>query len=95
MDRQTAYVALAEELERQRRLPLGDLVSQVGAPPFVKAVQLGDEIIDIEVRLRWADSRHSTIRIEAVANGPSCWSLERLEEAITVSALDSQSTSGQ
>ena len=31
------------------------------------------------------DAGKGRIRVEATADGPSCWRLERLEEAITVS----------
>jgi len=85
MDRDRAYAKLVEELEQWRRLPFDDLVGLVGAAPSTMAVPIGAEIIDVEVRLRWSGSKPGAIRIEAVANGPSCWRLERLEEAITVS----------
>ena len=86
MDRDRAYAKLVEELERWRRLPFVDLVSLVDAPPLTNTVPVGSEIIDVEVRVRWAESGPGAVRVEAVANGPSCWRLERLEEAITVSA---------
>jgi hypothetical protein len=85
MDRVEAYAKLTAELERWRRLPYGDLVSLIGASPSVASVPVGSEIIDVEVRIMWVEAKPSSIRIEAVANGPSCWRLERLEEAIIVS----------
>ncbi len=85
MDRAQAYATLAGELERWRHLPFDDLVSLVDTSPSVKSVPVGAEVIDVEVRVRWADVRRGALRVEAVANGPSCWRLERLEEAITVS----------
>jgi hypothetical protein len=86
VDRDRAYATLVEELERWRRLPFDDLAGLVGAAPSVKSVLIGAEPIDVEVRIVWAESRPGAIRIEAVANGPSCWRLERLEEAIIVPA---------
>jgi hypothetical protein len=86
LDRAKAYAELAAELERWRRLPFGDLVSLVDASPSVTSVPVGAEVIDVEVRIRWAEAKPGAIRIEAVANGPSCWRLERLEETIIVSA---------
>jgi hypothetical protein len=89
MDRAEAYAKLTAELERWRRLPFGDLVSLIGTSPSVASVLVGAEIIDLEVRIMWAEAKPGSIRVEAVANGPSCWRLERLEEAIIVSAPQS------
>ncbi|MHC5541574.1 hypothetical protein ACYOEI_25410 [Singulisphaera rosea] len=81
MDRTLAYATLAAELERWRRRPLDDLISLVDAPPSVTAIDVGGAVIDVEIRVRRASD--GSIRIEADANGPSWWRLERLEEAIT------------
>jgi hypothetical protein len=86
LDRAEAYAKLTAELERWRRLTFDELVSFVGALPSVTSVPLGAEVIDIEVRIRWAEDKPGAIRVEAVANGPSCWRLERLEETIIVPA---------
>jgi hypothetical protein len=86
MDRAAVYSVLAVELEGWRRLPYDELRSRVDDPPQVRTVTLGSEVIDVEVRLYWADQRRGSIRVEAVANGPSCWRLERLMEAITLTA---------
>jgi hypothetical protein len=84
LDRAEAYAKLTAELERWRRLPFGDLLSLVGASPSVTSVPVGAEIVNVEVRIRWAEAKPGAIRVEAVANGPSCWRLERLEEAVIV-----------
>jgi hypothetical protein len=84
MDRAAVYPVLALELEGWRRLPSNDLRSRVGDPPQVKSVTLGSEVIDVDVRLSWAGQKRRSIRVEAVANGPSSWRLERLGEAIFV-----------
>jgi hypothetical protein len=52
----------------------------------VQAVRLVGEVIDVEVRVHWAAAGREAICVEAVANGPSCWRLERLEDSITVPA---------
>jgi len=86
LDRAKAYATLSEELERWRRLPFVDLASLVGDPPSVRSVVVGGEVIDVEVVVRWAGAEPGAIRVEASANGPSCWRLERLEESVIVSA---------
>jgi hypothetical protein len=86
LDRVEAYGKLAAELERWRRLPFDDLVRLVGASPSVTSVLVGAEVIDVEVSMTWAEAKPGAIRVEAVAYGPSCWRLERLEEAVIVSA---------
>jgi hypothetical protein len=86
LDRAEAYAELTAELERWRCLPFGDLVSLVGASPSVTSVPVGAEIIEVEVRIKWAEAKPGALRVEAMANGPSCWRLERLEEAVIVSA---------
>jgi hypothetical protein len=86
LDRAEEYAKLTAELERWRRLPFGDLVSLVGASPSVTSVPVEAEIIHVEVRIRWAEAKPGAIRVDAVANGPSCWRLERLEESVIVSA---------
>lgn len=83
MDRILAYATLAAELERWRRRPFDDLIRLVDAPPSVTAIDVGGAVIDIEVRVRRASV--GSIRIEAKANGPNWWRLERIEEAITIS----------
>jgi hypothetical protein len=86
LDRAEAYAKLSAELERWRGLPFGDLVSLVDASPSVTSVSVGAENIEVVVRIGWAKDKPGAIRVEAIANGPSCWKLERLEEAVIVSA---------
>ena len=86
MDRAETYVKLVEELERWRRLPFSDLVGLIGSSPSVSWFSVGAEMIEVEVRVVWAVARPGSIRIEAVANGPSRWRFERLEEAVIIAA---------
>ena len=88
MNRAEAYAVVADELERWRRLPFAELARHVGGCPIQRSEALGAEMIEIEVRVRWGDSTRRTVRVEAVANGPSCWNLERLEESIIVSSTE-------
>jgi len=85
MKKSDAYQVLAAELESWRRLGYSALTEQVGQPAVTKSVPLGQEEISVQVRIRWADAERRSIRIEATADGPSCWRLERLEESVTVS----------
>ena len=84
MDRVAAYAALAAVLEEYRARSFDELAVLIGSPPGVSAAQAGTESIDVEVRITWEDRRKQAIRIEATANGPSCWRLERLEESVVV-----------
>lgn len=40
----------------------------------------------VRISVQWADEKKQTLRVQATADGPSCWKLERLEECIVVSA---------
>jgi hypothetical protein len=84
MDPLEAYSLLAAELENWRSHGYRALVACVGAEPVVRSVQIGAEIIDLEVRVAWADQRRRIIRVEATANGLSCWRLDRRMESITI-----------
>jgi len=86
MERANAYVALANELEQWRRRPAAELASCIGAPPVVRRTEVAGELVSIEVSVAWVDSSHDKFKIEAVANGPSHWTTERLVERITVTA---------
>jgi hypothetical protein len=89
MERANAYAALTQELEHWRLKPKADLTSRIGAPPAVRNTNVAGEVVSIEVTVAWADRSHKSIRIEAVANGPSHWHTERLVEGITVAAQSS------
>ncbi len=84
MDRMRAYVELAAELDRYRRLPYEELVRRIGCPPVERSVESQEGPMTIEVRFRWANSEGNAVQISATALGPSCWKLDRLDEAVTI-----------
>jgi hypothetical protein len=84
MHKATAYEALARELERWRLLPRQELVANVGKPASVRLVNIAGEDIALEVAVRWHGEVGGALRIIGVANGPSHWRLERLEESIVL-----------
>jgi hypothetical protein len=84
LDRDQAYSLLAQELERFRRLPREDLIRRINGPTVETTVWDRAEPLTIEIRVEWADTKPGAIRIRATSNGPSCWRLERLEEAVLV-----------
>lgn len=86
MDRHGAYAVLAAELDRYRRMPYAELAGRVGRPPVAKSIESRSGPLVIEVRLVWAEGDPGAVRVHGTADGPSWWRLERLEEAITVSA---------
>lgn len=73
---------LFEELERLRLLPEVALLALVDAPANQRIVTVNGEEITIDVTIRWADTTRKALRIEAVANGPSTWRLERFRESL-------------
>jgi hypothetical protein len=84
MHKAAAYEALARELDRWRLLPKQELVTNVGKPASVHSVNINGEDIAVEVSAHWQKEEGGAIRITGVANGPSHWRLERLEESIVV-----------
>jgi len=84
MRKAAAYEALARELERWRLLPKQDLAAKVGRPASVHSVNVNGEDIAVEVAAHWQNEEGGPIRVTGIANGPSHWRLERLEESIVV-----------
>jgi hypothetical protein len=84
MNRNDAYAILAAELESWRRLGYSALVKLVGQPSTTKSVPCGSEEISIRVQVRWANATNGSVRVEATADGPSSFRLERLEESVTI-----------
>lgn len=84
MHKAAAYEALARELERWSVLPKQELVAKVGKPARVHCVNINGEDIVVEVAAHWHGEEGSAVRVTGIANGPSHWRLERLEESIVV-----------
>lgn len=82
MRKATAYQALTRELERWRSMPAKDLVESIGKPASVQSVHIDGEAIALEITIQRHDP--NSVRITAVANGPSHWRLERLEESMVI-----------
>lgn len=86
MNRTDAYAILAAELESWKRLGYSALTKRVGEPITTRSVPSGQEEISVRVQVRWADEPHGAVRVEATADGPSSFRLERLHESVTISA---------
>ena len=84
MERAHAYAALASVLERWRHKLPTDLVARVGVAPMRQDINLAGEVVSIEVSVVWSDASRQKLTVEAVANGPSNWTTERVSERITV-----------
>jgi hypothetical protein len=84
MHRANAYAVLSEELARFSQTPLLELQSQVGRPASRKDVKVAGEVLSLELAVTWADTGHRALRLEAVANGPSHWKMERLVEHVVI-----------
>jgi hypothetical protein len=83
MHKHSAYRVLAQELERWSSMPRDKLVEHVGKPASETRVMADGEEIAVEIALHWHEGQ-AAIRIAGVANGPSHWRLERLEESVVV-----------
>jgi hypothetical protein len=88
VNRKDAYSILAAELKSWKRLGYTALVKRVGEPSATKSVISGQEEISIRLEVKWADAEKGSVRVEATADGPSSFRLERLQESITISPLD-------
>jgi hypothetical protein len=82
MKRANAYGVVARELDSWRALPADELRKHVGAPPRVRVIEMDDEPVSIEVSVSWTDKSQTRVRVEAVANGPSTWRMERVIEHV-------------
>jgi hypothetical protein len=84
MNRADAYSILSRKLSSWQRRPYEELVALVGQPESQHVERVGGEDVTVSMRVRWADTRAGTLRVDAVAYGPSCWALERLEESVVI-----------
>jgi hypothetical protein len=67
-------------------MPRSELVDKVGKPALVTSATVNGEEIAIEVMVHWHDQERTAVRVTGVANGPSHWRLERLEESVVITA---------
>jgi hypothetical protein len=84
MHRGNAYAVLSEEMAKFSRMPLTELRALVGKPATRKEVNVAGEILTVELVVAWADQTHRSLRLEAIANAPSHWHMERLVEHFVI-----------
>lgn len=90
MNRASAYAALSGELEACRRLPRSLLVERIGSKPTATAVEVdvdGEELL-LEVQVAWSSPKRMSVRVTAIAYGPSHLQTERFEEHLTIPLSD-------
>jgi hypothetical protein len=56
----------------------------MSCPPAARTVRIGGEDYKISISVQWANEMKGSILVEACADGPSCWRLERMEESIEI-----------
>jgi len=83
MNRASAYTVLVAELETFRELPGDALAALVGATQS-KVVPMDGGHCSVEVQVQWASPKQSSVRVTAIAYGPSHLMTERYEEALTL-----------
>jgi len=88
MDRASAYAALSGELEACRRLPRPMLVELIGSKPASKVIVVDGEELLLELQAAWASPKRMSVRVTAIAYGPSHLQTERLEEHLTIPMSD-------
>ena len=84
MKQASAYRVLTQELEVWRELAADELLRRVGSVPRVRVIDIDGEPVSIEVSVSWMDKSRTRVRVEAIANGPSTWRMERVIEHIEV-----------
>jgi hypothetical protein len=82
MNRGDVYLVLADELEAWKRRGFQAALARVGQPAVARIERVGSEEITVCVCVRWNSEKRVTVRVEATADGPSCWRLERVEESL-------------
>ena len=88
VNRASAYAALSDELEACRRLPRPMLVELIGSKPASKVIVVDGEELLLEVQAAWASAKRMSVRVTAIAYGPSHLQTERLEEHLTIPISD-------
>lgn len=88
VNRASAYAALSDELEACRRLPRPMLVELIGSKPASKVIVVDSEELLLEIQAAWASPKRMSVRVTAIAYGPSHLQTERLEEHLTIPISD-------
>jgi len=83
MNRANAYTVLAAELETYRELP-GDALAALVGVTQCKVVPIDEGDCSVEVQVQWVTPKQSSVRVTAIAYGPSHLMTERYEEALTL-----------
>ncbi len=84
MNRPDAYQLLCEVLDSYRKMPATVLVALAGSRREERVTGESGDYYLLDVRVAWVDDRQQEIRITAVADTPSTFHLERLDESIVV-----------
>jgi hypothetical protein len=71
MRRAAAYEVVVQELERWRCLAPDALITQAGAPPLIRGIEIDREPVSIAASASWRDESRTKVRVEVSANGPS------------------------
>jgi hypothetical protein len=79
-----AYYMLSRSLQAVVTLPIEDLVVLVDVTPVAQTVRVGDEVAELETRVRWADRHRSRLEVTGVLRGPSTWHHQRFEERLLI-----------
>lgn len=84
MNRDQAYQHLRHRLAAASRIESAALVGYVGRILSSDVVAIEGEMVEIELRVAWADTKQQRIRIDGLACGPSWHKIDRIEEHVVV-----------
>lgn len=84
MNRLDAYKVLAARLNELRSEGYDQLVSRVGLATSSETIRINNEDVVVDIAVFWADKKRRTLRVCAIASGPSTWMMERLDESFVI-----------
>ena len=86
----SAYTVLAEVLTTWQSKSPSELVRLVSSPPLLFETQLGNERVEVEVRVAWDNASETVVVVEATAYGPSTWATQRASERVRVKVVSEE-----
>ncbi len=84
MDRHDAYTILADTLAKYKALRFEELEGLVGKDSYERISSGSGEEYLIDIAVAWVDNRRDAIRVDASADSPEPFRLERIEEHLVV-----------
>lgn len=84
MNRHDAYTVVAARLNELRLEGYDKLLSRVGQATISETLRVNNEDVVVDFAVFWADKKRRTLRVCAIASGPSTWMMQRLDESFVI-----------